>query len=193
MRLFYFDIKILEWINHNRIKGLDQYLIFVTNTAYLTAALITIFIIAFAFFKKSRELKIRGWQLLFAFILNSVVITILKHLVNRVRPFKVDKLIEKLSAGGSPSFPSGHTADAFLIAISLTLLFSKHKWWLALVWIWAIVVAYSRMALGVHYPSDVLGSMVIGGLIAAIVNSFFKKNYRQKKPDKNFDNPFLIH
>jgi undecaprenyl-diphosphatase len=101
------------------------------------------------------------------------VITILKHLVNRVRPFKVDKLIEKLSAGGSPSFPSGHTADAFLIAISLTLLFPKHKWSLALVWIWAIVVAYSRMALGVHYPSDVLGSMVIGGLIAVIVNSFF--------------------
>lgn len=191
MFLFYFDIKTLEWINHNRIRALDQYLIFVTNAAYLTAALITIFVIAFAFFRKSRELKIKGWQLLFAFVLNSVVITILKHLVNRVRPFKVDKLIEKLSAGGSPSFPSGHTADAFLIAFSLTLLFPKQKWWLLFVWIWAIIVAYSRLALGVHYPSDVLGSMVIGGLIAMIVNSFFKRKFRQRL-DKSFDNPFLI-
>ena len=192
MSLFDYDIKILEWINHNRINGLDQLLIFVTNTAYVTAALITILVIAIAFSRKNRELKLKGWQLLFAFVLNSIVTNILKHVVNRVRPFKVDKLIEKLSTGGSPSFPSGHTADAFLIAISLTMLFPKQKWWLALVWIWAFVVAYSRMALGVHYPSDVLGSMVIGGLIAVIANSFFKKNYGQKKPDKNFDNPFLI-
>ena len=179
MSLFEWDKHILECINHNRIKDFDGLLIFVTNTAYLTAAVITAAIIAFALFRKNAELKIKGLQLFCAFVLNSIVINILKYTVNRQRPFKTDKLIEKLSTGGSPSFPSGHTADAFLIAFSLTLLFSKQKWPLLFMWLWAFVVAYTRMALGVHYPTDVLGSIVIGGLISLLVNFFFIKKYKR--------------
>lgn len=191
MSLFYWDEHILEWINHNRIKGLDGFLVFVTNTAYVTAALITIAVIAFAFIRKNAGLKNKGLQLLSAFVLNSVVINILKYTVNRTRPFKTDKLIEKLSTGGSPSFPSGHTADAFLIAFSLTLLFPKQKWLLLLVWLWAMLVGYTRLALGVHYPSDVLGSIVVGGLVAAVVHFFFVKKYRRPS-GKYHNNPFLI-
>lgn len=179
MSLFEWDKHILEWINHNRVGALDRLLIFVTNTAYLTAALITIAVIAFALLRKNRALKIKGLQLFCAFVLNSAIINILKYTINRQRPFKADKLIVKLSSGGSPSFPSGHTADAFLIAFSLTLLFPKQKWWLLFVWLWGILVAYTRLALGVHYPSDVLGSILIGGLIALMVNFFFIKKYKR--------------
>jgi undecaprenyl-diphosphatase len=126
-------------------------------------------------YKKDWLLSFRGKQLIVAFLLNSVLITILKYSINRERPFTNNPLIEKLSSGGSPSFPSGHTADAILIATSIFLLFPRQRWILILVATWALVVAYSRMALGVHYPADVLCSVFIGISIAFITHSFFKR------------------
>ena len=111
---------------------------------------------------------------------NTIVITILKYAINRQRPFELDKLIEKLSVGGSPSFPSGHTSDAFLIATCITLLFNKQKWLLIIIWLWALAVAYSRLVLGVHYSSDVIGAMLIGTSDALIVNWIFLKRLTKK-------------
>ncbi|MHB1179669.1 MAG: phosphatase PAP2 family protein, partial [Daejeonella sp.] len=134
-----------------------------------------VLILLFGIVKKNTDFKVKGWQLVLALICNSVVVNILKYSIHRERPFVNNHFIEKLSTGGSPSFPSGHTADAFLIAVSVSLLFTRQKWWLLLVWLWALAVAYSRIVLGVHYPSDVLGSLFIGTAIAIIVHNYFKK------------------
>lgn len=173
MSLFDYDRRWLEWINHHRIKGWDPFFIFVTNTASLTAVLIILIALLYSYLKKNGALKIKGWQMLLALGINSVIVTIMKRIVNRERPFISDKLIEKLSTGGSPSFPSGHTADAFVVAVSVSLLFRKQKWFLVSVWLWAVLVGYSRLALGVHYPSDVLGSVIISSMIALIINRIF--------------------
>jgi membrane-associated phospholipid phosphatase len=62
---------------------------------------------------------------------------------------------------GSPSFPSGHTSDAFATATSLSIAFPK--WYvIAPSFLWACSVGYSRMDLGVHYPSDVMAGAIIG-------------------------------
>lgn len=175
MSLYQYDLQLLEWINHNRIKFLDQFFIFITDTAFLAAALIVIIVLLYGIAKKNAVLKVKGWQLVIALVTNSVIVNIIKYAVNRERPFIHNQLIEKLSTGGSPSFPSGHTSDAFMIAFSVSLLFARQKCWLLLIWVWALLVAYSRIVLGVHYPSDVLGSILIGMLIAFIVNYYFKK------------------
>jgi undecaprenyl-diphosphatase len=175
MSLFELDRHVLEWINHNRFKPLDNIFIWITDTAYMTALLMALIVLMVGFLRKDAVLKRKGWQVLFAFALNSILINVLKYLVNRERPYKHDNLIEKLSTGGSPSFPSGHTADAFLIAVFFSLLF-PNKWQVLFpIWLWAIAVAYSRIALGVHYPSDVLGSMFIGALVAILFYNYFKK------------------
>lgn len=93
----------------------------------------------------------------------STLITVgLKYSFNRKRPFVTyPNLVTQKSEAGSPSFPSGHTSAAFATATSLSLAYPK--WYvIAPSFLWAGAVGYSRMELGVHYPSDVLVGALIG-------------------------------
>ncbi|MGN6603344.1 MAG: phosphatase PAP2 family protein, partial [Ginsengibacter sp.] len=170
-----YDRHLIEWINHNIIFYLDNFFRFITDTAGAIAAAIAVLIIIYGFIKKNGFLKYRKYQVAFAFSINAIVINILKYSINRPRPFAVDKYIEKLTGAGSPSFPSGHTGDAMIVAISMCLLFARQTWLLAIIWIWAVAVAYSRMALGVHYPGDILGSVVISLIVAFASQKVFNK------------------
>jgi len=175
MTLYDYDRHLLEWINHNRIPCLDNFFRFLTDTAGVTAAVIAIIVIIYGFMQKTSFLKFRKYQVAFAYSVNAIIINILKYTVNRPRPFEVDQHIEKLTGAGSPSFPSGHTGDVVVVALSMCLLFPRPTWLLTIIWIWAIFVAYSRMALGVHYPSDVLGSVVISFIVAFASQKLFNK------------------
>ena len=70
--------------------------------------------------------------------------------------------------GGKLSFVSGHSSNVFGFAL-LSSLIIKHKIYTPLIFIWAAIVAYSRIYLGVHYPLDIFGGMVLGLGIALIV------------------------
>ena len=71
-----------------------------------------------------------------------------------------------LSLHRSHSFPSGHAARAFLIA---TIASGLGPSWLAIaLWIWAPLVALARVAMGVHYLSDIVAGMLLGILVALI-------------------------
>lgn len=109
-----------------------------------------------------------------ATIINLGITTVLKYTVNRTRPFVTYPDIFKKSKGGSPSFPSGHTSGAFATATSLSL--SYPKWYVITpLYVWACTVGYSRMDLGVHYPSDVLAGALIGAGSAWLTHYVNKK------------------
>lgn len=171
--LYQLDLHLLEFINHERIKPLDNFFIFITNTAFIIAFAIPVILLIYGMATHRFKLKRQSFMILISLVINSLVIDIIKHLVNRQRPFEVDRFIEKLTSGGSPSFPSGHTGYAFLLASALTFLFPKQIYWLIAAWVWAFTVAYTRVALGVHYPSDVIASMIISSSIAIMLNRFF--------------------
>lgn len=89
-----------------------------------------------------------------------------KQLVRRQRPY--DKypgyIVNRIPESGY-SFPSNHTGGAFALATSLTL--NYPKWYvIAPSYLWACAVGYSRMQLGVHYPTDVLAGALIGSACA---------------------------
>jgi len=105
-----------------------------------------------------------------AFLINDYV---LKLLIARVRPYDViNGLTILVPPESSFSFPSGHANSSFAAALALTLALRKKG---ALAYIPAVLIAFSRCYVGVHYPSDVLAGMLVGTLVSLIVYAFLWK------------------
>ena len=86
---------------------------------------------------------------------------VLKNLVARTRPYDVNTGVHLLVAKlHDYSFPSGHTAASFTAVVALSFAGEKRAWKAALVL--ACLIAFSRMYLYVHYPTDVLGGVLVG-------------------------------
>ena len=88
----------------------------------------------------------------------------LKHLIMRDRPCWIDTTVELLVASPSSySFPSGHTFASFVSAVTI---FLHHKKEGIVALVLAVLISFSRMYLFVHFPTDVLASVVLGTGIA---------------------------
>ena len=92
---------------------------------------------------------------------NLLLTMVIKKIVKRPRPFLGQVKISAVYYPGQTSFPSGHTSSSFTTATALSQVY--HKWYIiAPAYLWAGSVGYSRMYLGVHYPSDVATGALIG-------------------------------
>jgi len=98
---------------------------------------------------------------------------LIKALTKRRRPFVQNINITPVYRAGSYSFPSGHTQSTFATATALSIAYPK--WYIiAPSFLWAGTVSYSRMYLGVHYPSDVGAGLLLGAGTATSL-MFIKK------------------
>ena len=155
------DIRILRSINSSQTLPSDKFFQFISNSDTYVALGIPAGI-AFAGLLKHDNNVLRNACVIAATLaVNEGVTEIMKYSINRTRPFVTYPEITKKSGAGSPSFPSGHTSIAFAAATSLSL--ELPKWYVIIpVYTWAGTVAYSRMDLGVHYPSDVIAGALVG-------------------------------
>lgn len=155
------DIRILRSIYSSEILPSDSFFRFVSNSDAWLLVGIPIAEGTAGLIRKDEKLFRNACVTLAAVAINSGITEALKYTINRDRPFKTYPDITKKSAGGSPSFPSGHTSGAFALATSLSI--SYPKWYIIVPsYAWAGTVGFSRMDLGVHYPSDVLAGAIVG-------------------------------
>jgi len=172
--LYSLDLQVLEWLHGGRLDMLDDLLLFLTDTAYALGALVPVCLYLAGYIEKNKVWKIRAVQYIFAMALNVLIVGTLKYSVDRPRPFLDNATVTQLAEASSPSFPSGHTAFAFTAAVALALMFRSNLFRAVLLG-WALLIAYSRLALGVHYPSDVAASVLLGTLAALLTAYSFRK------------------
>ena len=168
------DINLLKEINLERNKSLDPTFKFITNSVSPMSIGAPVAVLGIGILQKDSSLKSKGIIMVEALCVNALTTTALKLAVKRDRPFVTYPYLDKQAEAGSYSFPSGHTSSAFALATSLSLAFPK--WYVvAPSYMYACAAGYSRMHLGVHYPSDVLAGAIVGA------GSAFLSNYLQKK------------
>lgn len=104
--------------------------------------------------------------------------SMIRPAIGRLRPSNPDNPISALITlvydyqGGLYGFPSCHAANSMALAILLAMLIKSRITAIAMIG-WSLTVGYSRVYLGVHYPSDVLGGWLIGALISGVMYAIY--------------------
>lgn len=176
------DSTILLWIQeHLRVEVLNPVFIIITTLGNGGA----IWIISSAAMLVSKKTRKAGLMCLCALIISVLVNNLLlKNMVGRARPFEsISGIIPLIPLPTDYSFPSGHSAASFACAWTIMKELPRKYGVFAL--ILAALIAFSRLYIGVHYPSDVLSGIFSGIIISylsrSIVNTFTSFMYNRKE------------
>lgn len=174
------DLSVLEWIRENLYCAfLDAVMPVITFLGdggwfWIAAAVVMLF------FKRTRKTALMtGAALIFGLLICNLI---LKPAVARIRPYEVMEGIKLLIEKQSDfSFPSGHTTASFEAA---TVFMLRDKRFGIPALVLACIIAFSRMYLYVHYPTDIIGGIVIGtlcGLLGYFVVGYVWKRVESRK------------
>ena len=173
--MFGFEMDILKFLEGMRNDFLNTLFEFITVFGEETLLVFIIVTLWFAFDKKFAQ------KLLFITMASMSVNGVIKNIAQVPRPFASGEVtcVRPETATGY-SFPSGHTQN-FTTWTSLTAMQLKKKWFTVLVTILILLVAFSRVYLGAHYPSDVVVSVVIGTAFGTIGSIVYDKTENKQK------------
>lgn len=181
------DTQAFLWLNSLHSEFFDPIMLWITNrNSWIPMYVIIIGTIIWSEKKKSIGILL---MIIFSVIISDQVCSsILKPLVHRLRPCHegaIQNLVHLVgNCGGQFGFCSSHAANTFALVTYLILSFGKKINGLRYLYFWAIIVSYSRIYVGVHYPLDVLSGAGIGTLASVfcfkVYHYYLSKNFHEK-------------
>jgi undecaprenyl-diphosphatase len=176
--LKHIDTQVLLYLNSLNSPFLDKVMWFISErNTWIPFYLVLLGFVIYKFKKQS-------WIVLLAIIVlivlsDQISSGIIKPLVERLRPSHDPVIGNQIHIvnnyrGGLYGFISSHAANTFAIAVFLALLFKRKVFTISII-IWASIVSFSRIYLGVHYPGDVLCGAILGTGLGFLI--IFVLNY----------------
>lgn len=164
--LLEWDKRALIFLNGLHTQGLDPVMLTITKTFFWTPLYLFFIFLIFKTWKKE------GWMFLLGAIVtivlsDQITSSLMKPFFERLRPSH-DPTIQNLLhlvndyRGSLYGFASSHAANTFGIAMFMWLAFRGIYRWIFLVFIWAALMTYTRIYLGVHFPGDILVGALVG-------------------------------
>lgn len=167
------DIKVLDLLNRKfRCQFLDKIMPLITAMGNCGI----VWVLASICLVNNKNYRVKGYMIITSLVITTIIGEgIIKHLIKRTRPFvnmKDSKLL--VSKPITYSFPSGHTASSFAAAGIFMNMDSSLS---ILVVIVASLIAFSRIYLNVHYPTDVVTGIILGLLCSKLVINIFSSEF----------------
>lgn len=171
------DIEIFLFLNRLHASFFDFIMLWVSNKwIWIPLYIIIIYFV----FKKDKKIGylVIGCAILMVIFTDLISVNLFKEIFQRLRPCHEPDLIDKMhlaarNCGGQYGFISSHAANHFAIAVFFARYFRRRNF-STFIYIWAIVISYSRIYLGVHYPGDILGGIIIGSIIGYLFRKLYK-------------------
>ena len=193
------DEKVLLAINGLHSPFMDQVMLFFSNTVvwfplYLLLAVLLFFPDFYGLKSPALRSEKKRWvigiygviALILCVLLCDQIAHSLKLLIERPRPGYNEHLANLLNLpdgkGGRYGFPSNHATNTFCFALLTASIFRK-RWFSVTIILWSLIICYSRMYLGRHYPLDILAGIILGTFLYIIIYYTWKYAmlYRRKK------------
>lgn len=171
------NIDLFYFINDSLKNPLFDFIMpFVTEMGSFVAMLtICIIVIILSIIFKNKTVKRIALLCLFSLLLADGIALLLKYIILEPRPFVALDNVHLLVVEDDPcSFPSGHTTSTFAVLSVLVFKF-RHEFWSVVLILFGIVIGFSRIYVGVHYPLDVLAGCIIG-----VLSAYFTYRYEDK-------------
>lgn len=174
--LRHYDTVLFLFINHLVANPIwDAFWVTITTPKYWIAPLAAVWV--WLIWKGGKRGRTAVILAVLAVGLSDVIgARVLKPGVGRIRPcYELENVRLLVPCGGKHAFPSSHAANTFAAAVTCAFFYRRLT---GLFVAFSLLVGFSRIVAGVHYPGDVLGGFLLGGLIAAGLLLLYRKFFR---------------
>jgi len=184
-QLIEWDKELLVFLNSFHTPWLDPVMLLITKTAFWIPLYAFLIYLMFRNFKKETWFILIGATVIII-LCDQITSTFMKPYFARLRPSQDPTMAGLLHhvngyKGGLYGFSSGHAANTIGVALFVWLTLKPIYKWIGWIFLWAALMTYTRIYLGVHFPGDIIVGATIGlgcGLLGYKLSSYLRKRFK---------------